>query len=287
MKALFVLINLLLLAAASWLGVGLVYQSATEGMTAPADSAVESRVAPPSQRRTAGSLTAYSIVTRRDLFKTGVEPGQAASQDLNLEELKETQLDLRLWGTVVLGDGQQDYAVVEDKRARKQELYRVGDPIQNAVVKAILREKVVLNVDGKDEILTMEEVPASGTAPVRPSSLPAPAAAPTPVEREMIVDREMVSDAMGDIGELMKQVRIRPYFEEGRPSGLSLTGIRPDSIFRKMGLRSGDVLQAVDGEEIRSVDDVVRLYEKIGSTDGVTLQIKRRGRVQDINFQVQ
>jgi len=287
MKALFVLVNLLLLAAASWLGVGLVYQSATEEMTAPDDSAVENRTPPPSQRRAAGPLSAYSIVTRRDLFKTGVTPSAAAPQDLNLEELKETQLDLRLWGTVVLGDDQPDYAVVEDKRARKQQLYRVGDPIQNAVVKAILREKVVLSVDGKDEILTMEEVPASGIAPVRPSALPASAARPTPIEREMIVDREMVSDAMGDIGELMKQVRIRPYFEEGQPSGLSLTGIRPNSIFRKMGLRSGDVLQAVDGEEIRSVDDVVRLYEKIGSTDGITLQIKRRGRVQDINFQIQ
>jgi len=287
MKALFVLVNLLLLAAASWLGVGLVYQSATEGMTAPDDSAVENRAAPPSRRRAAGPLSAYSIVTRRDLFKTGVTPSETAPQDLNLEELKETQLDLRLWGTVVLGDGQPDYAVVEDKRARKQQLYRVGDPVQNAVVKAIFREKVVLSVDGKDEILTMEEVPASGIAPVRPSALPASAARPTPIEREMIVDRGMVSDAMGDIGELMKQVRIRPYFEEGRPSGLSLTGIRPDSIFRKMGLRSGDVLQAVDGEEIRSVDDVVRLYEKIGSTNGVTLQIKRRGRVQDINFRIQ
>ena len=283
MNALFTLANLILLAAASWVGVGLFYQAATGDLERGTDAVISSRANTPAQREPSKPLPAYSAIERRNLFNTGSRLEKTDSEkDLDLEALNETKLDLRLWGTVILGDDTGDYAVIEDKKARKQQLYRVGDPVQNAVVKIILREKVVLNVAGKDEILTMEEAPDVQLSRGRPI----PHAAPEPIQREMTIDRETVEDAMNNIGELMKQVRIRPYFENGQPAGLSLTGVRPDSIFQKMGIRSGDVLLAVDGEEIRSVDDVVNLYEKIGATDGVALQIKRRGRIQDIEFQI-
>jgi hypothetical protein len=35
------------------------------------------------------------------------------------------------------------------------------------------------------------------------------------------------------------------------------------------------------------VDDVIQFYEKIGSAEEVNVQVKRRGRLQDIKFQVQ
>jgi general secretion pathway protein C len=283
MNALFTLANLVLLGAASWMGVGLFYQAATANLEQRTDTVVSRKADIAAQRQPSKPLAAYSVIELRNLFNTGTASEKKATEkDLDIEALNETKLDLRLWSTVVFGGDAGDYAVIEDKKARKQELYRVGDPIQNAVVKAILREKVVLNVSGKDEILTMEETPGVQLSSARPVS----SAASEPIQREMTIDRAMVEDAMNNIGELMKQVRIRPYFENGQPAGLSLTGVRPDSIFQKMGIRSGDVLLAVDGEQIRSVDDVVNLYEKIGASDGVALQIKRRGQTQDIDFQI-
>ncbi|MCF8079971.1 MAG: PDZ domain-containing protein [Desulfobacterales bacterium] len=283
MNALFTLANLILLGAASWMGVGLFYQAATANLEQRTDTVVFRKADIAAQRLPSKPLAAYSVIELRNLFNSGTESEKKAPEkDLDIEALNETKLDLRLWGTVVFGSDAGDYAVIEDKKTRKQELYRVGDPIQNAVVKAILREKVVLNVSGKDEILTMEETPGVQLSSART----VPGAAPEPFQRQMTIERAAVEEAMNNIGELMKQVRIRPYFENGLPAGLSLTGVRPDSIFQKMGIRSGDVLLAVDGEQIRSVDDVVNLYEKIGASDGVALQIKRRGQTQDLDFQI-
>ena len=72
-----------------------------------------------------------------------------------------------MWGTVTRLDGKA-YAVIEDTKTREQNLYRTGDAIQNATVKMILREKVVLTVGEGDEILTMEDVAKGGEA--HPSS---------------------------------------------------------------------------------------------------------------------
>jgi len=283
MKALFTILNLFLLAAASWLAVGLFYQSATGDLAKMPAGPESGRSDITTEGRQSRPFRAYAAIGDRNLFKTGTAPVENGPKEgLDIEALKETSLDLKLWGTVTLEGSQSDYAVIEDKKARRQQLYRIGDAVQNAVVKGILRKKVVLRVDGKDEVLTMEETAAGGEASGRRVA----AANPELPPRQIAVDREMVSEALNNVGELMRQVRVRPYFEDGQPAGLSLTGVQPDSVFRKFGIRSGDVLQAVEGEPIRSVEDVVNLYQKISAMDDVTLQIKRRGQVQDLRFQI-
>jgi general secretion pathway protein C len=85
----------------------------------------------------------------------------------------------------------------------------------------------------------------------------------------------------------MKQVRIRPFFEGGSPAGLSLVGVAPGSIFQQMGIRNGDVLQAVDGQPIQTVDDVVNFYQSLSSADNVGIQIRRGGRIEDIQYKIE
>ena len=80
---------------------------------------------------------------------------------LYVEGLQQTNLKLKLWGTVT-GNKEEAYAVIEESGKRQQNLYRVGDSIQNATVKLILREKIVLSVNGKDEILDIEKAVSRG-----------------------------------------------------------------------------------------------------------------------------
>jgi general secretion pathway protein C len=70
------------------------------------------------------------------------------------------------------------------------------------------------------------------------------------------------------------------------PDGLALSNIQPNSIFRRMGLRNGDVLKGVDGQEIQSVDDALRLYDNLKTADTVMVELKRRGREKSIEYRV-
>ena len=66
-------------------------------------------------------------------------------------------------GTVT-SDADASYAIIEDKNKKDQNLYRIGDTIQNATVKEIFRETVVLNVQGKDEVLQIEKLESRGAS---------------------------------------------------------------------------------------------------------------------------
>jgi general secretion pathway protein C len=158
----------------------------------------------------------------------------------------------------------------------------------------ILREKVVLRVDGKDEILGIEEVPGGSRASGGPSSIAnrrrqikRPSKRPSSADSQnIILERSKIEIAVKNVNDLMKNVRIQPHFTDGQPDGFRLTGVRPDTFFYDMGLKSGDVITGVDGKKIESVDDAFMLYQGLQSSSNIQLQVKRKGRQKNINYRI-
>jgi general secretion pathway protein C len=231
------------------------------------------------------SLRDFQVISDRNLFgsteatSTSVKPEQ-------IEALDPTTLQVALLGTVS-GDERTAYAVIEETATGEQGLYRVGDGVQNAIIKMILRGRVVLRVGDKDEILTMEESassrkeassPTRGTRRIRQTSSRG---------STVTVRQSEVQDSLQNMNELLSQVRIRPHFTDGQPDGLALTRIKPQSIFARMGLKSGDIVKGVNGSPIATPDDVLSLYESLKSGSQLSLQITRNGEAQTINYRIQ
>lgn len=279
-------INILLLTAAAYISVNGFYRVMTARLEpGPTARSTPTQTVAPDEPEYK-PFSHYRSIINRDLFNTNAEAAPVKPEPIDIEKLKVTELKLKLWGTVT-GDKDEAYAVIEETKARKQNLYRVGDTIQTASVKMILRERVILTVDDKDEILQMEEF-QSGRSRGRTSRRP-PRRQPrqTRSSRSITLKRSQVENAAGNLNNLMKQVRIRPHFRDGKPDGLSLTGIRPNSIFRKMGLRNGDILMGIDGQKIDSVDDALTFYRSLTSASDLNLQIKRRGRQQTLKYNIE
>jgi len=297
MKAyLFPSIHLLLLAVAGYFAVGLFYRVTTADLVlSPPPPPARDAVAAP-RAVVSRPLGSFGVIAERNLFHTADSTeAQTAAKDVDLAALQETKLDLKLWGTLVMDRNGLSYAVIEDKKAGGQNLYQSGDTVQQATVKMILRERVVLDVDGHDEILQIEQPaaiagPGSPPAPAAPAPEAAAAVTPPPSEpvaKEVTVNREAIQNAMGNLAELMKQVRIQPFLEDGKPAGLRMAGIAPKSIFAQMGIRNNDVIRSVDGRQIQSVDDIIGFYQGLGEAEKLTLQVLRGGRTEDIRYSIE
>ena len=280
MKRYFNLVNLLLLTGVIFLSVKAFYTLVTANIDSGRRLKATTRQLVPHENETRHPLSYYSAVTERNLFQTNTDVG-SRPEKLDIEALEPTDLKLDLLGTIT-GDKKEAYAVIEDTTTKQQSLFRIGDTIQNATVKMILREKVVLNVNGKDEILKIEKNrEGSKTFNSKAAGLA------TERSQNIAVKRSQMISAVKDVNNLMKQIRIRPNFRNGKPDGLRLTGIRPNSIFYNMGLKSGDVLTGVNGKDIESVDDVFKLYQDLQSSSRVQLQIKRRGQLKTIDYHIE
>ena len=281
-------LNLLLIAIGVYFAVNGFFLITSSRLDPSQPEAV---LAPPSARAEKSQrlpLSHDQPVVERNLFQTKATVA-VLPQAVDVEGLQQTSLKLRLWGTVT-GDAKEAYAVIEETGKRKQNLYRIGDSVQDATLKLILREKIVLSVKGRDEVLEIEKA-VSRASRVRPASVSSarPGAGQRgrlPRTQKITLRRGQIDEAMQDMSQLLSNVNIRPHFRDGQPDGLMLSRVKPNSIFMRMGLRNGDVISGVNGQELQSVDDVMSFYERLKDSDQVTVNLKRGGRERTIQYTI-
>lgn len=107
----------------------------------------------------------YTIIIERNLFgKVPSAPKQDAQEPERV--LTTTSLDLRLLGTIG-GDKKEQRAIILNKKTNDQKIYLRGDAIEHAFIKKVGRGMITLSVDGKDEVLLMQEMkslPSTGNS---------------------------------------------------------------------------------------------------------------------------
>lgn len=279
MKVIIRLINLLILTALAAIAVDIFYNSISLHY-APLEA---SSMVQPEIAHSSSSMDFprdyYHVIVERDLFKVN----QPISQKIEpiVSNLEETSLDIKLWGTVT-GTNDLLYAVIEakgDDNRRRQTLLKEGDRIESAMIEKIMRDKIILNLNGHNQVLILEKFQSKGRSRYPSRAVQGTRTAVRTQRR--LIRRAHIDKAAGNIGDLMTQAQFVPHRE-----GMRILSIKPRSIFRRMGLRNGDVLTGVDERSIHSIDDALSIYNGLKNSAELSLQIKRRGRPYNIKYMI-
>src|SRR4030042_2671050 len=140
-----IIFDIIAIAVIVYIGIDIFYRVVRTELIQVDITGVDSRDMSVDKRIDISSVNDYQTIIDRSLFSkvSGMPVKNADSDNLDLES---TSLKITLLGTIY-SNGQNSAAVIEDKAKKTQGLYRVGDSIQNAVIKSILTGKVVLRVD--------------------------------------------------------------------------------------------------------------------------------------------
>ena len=226
-------------------------------------------------------LNSFDVIVDRNIFGSSeeatsdVEPRDIEAKEI--EALEPTSLKISLLGTVT-GSEENACAVIEETGRKTQGLYRVGDTVQNAVVKKILWGKVILRVGDKDEILSME-VPESvkGGRPGRSIK-------PVYSGDTVTVARSDIQASLKNINKLLTQARIRPHLKDGKADGFVLSYIKANSFFTKLGLKRGDIIKSINGKQINTPEDAFSFYQALESGEPLSMELNRGGKPKTINY---
>jgi general secretion pathway protein C len=287
----FTAVNLLLITVGVYLGVSIFYTLLTSRLTGGDAPALSGRHESVPDAEPAAKLADYQIIVARNLFDSGRQAlagaGKGGEAALDLDKLKQTELKVKLLGTTAGEAETASAAFIEDSKTREHRMYRTGDKLEDALVKMILREKVVLTRNGKDEVLIQEEpgvVKGGG-----PGAAPRAEAGPMPAEpiQQVTVKEDQIERAMESLGDLMSQATFRPHIEDGQPAGISISGIKPNAIFRRLRLRNGDVITGVNDQSIASVEDAMKVFGTLSTETPIQVKIKRRGREETLEYKLE
>jgi general secretion pathway protein C len=250
------------------------------------------------ERATVGkkSLRLYRPISKENVFNSAStgDPDDVKRQEpvKSTAPLKKADLNVELIGTVV-GNRDTSFAIIEDHQSREQDLYQIDDMVQGqARVVSISRCSVVVNRDGSEEIIECPEPDAKTnkrSAPVRytgSTRKQGDYAVKKVSETEYVVDESEVENALGNINKLLTQIRVVPNFQDGRADGFKVFAIKPDSIFANVGLKNGDVIRKVNGNDITSPEKAFQLFQELRNEKDFAVEISRRGQTQSLSYEI-
>jgi type II secretion system protein C len=219
-------------------------------------------------------LDSYGVIAARDVFNP------AAATDRRVAE------GLRLWGVGL--HGTSGHAVIEDLETHRQELYRVGDAIRGARIVGIAWDRVTLEQSGQEATLELAPPGERHAAQAEDGATAPPAQTPATIRRTgadaFIVDRRELAGAVDNMSGLMTQLRAVAEVADGRPAGFRLFQIKEDSIFHRLGLQDGDVVQRVNGTTLDDPTSLLTFLGRLRNEPRVAVDIVRAGAARTLVY---
>ena len=222
------------------------------------------------------------------ILSSGLFPKAPPPETTQSAEAEPSPLNLagkiRALGTV-LGDGTGPRAVLEDRATRRQTLYHLGDDIPGiGRLQEIHRDGVVIQQGAQREFLKL----ASGTPTSVPgtthTSLKTPSAATFKVRR--LLDRREVEHSTADLPKLLSQARAVPHYTGSTLDGWRFAFVKPSSFFHTLGLQKGDVVQKINGVEVRDPGMMLTLFQQVKDESTVRLDMLRNNQRMTVTYEI-
>ena len=160
-------------------------------------------------------------------------------------------------------------------------VYSVGDRLAGASLHSVYLDHVILDRNGALEtvILPRQLPPGPGFAPRRRSG-------PDPHTAAAVDNiRRMVQQDPSILDQVMRTV---PSFDNaaGKLRGFRAFPGKNRQIFSKLGLKSGDLVTAINGTQLDDPQHSQEVFNTIQTADRVTVTVERAGQKQDITLNV-
>lgn len=140
------------------------------------------------------------------------------------------------------------FAVIKEKFSGKQTLYRLGEHLENGIIREIKKDTVVILLNEDETIELKASIDLSdhqmegGISPVQ-------------------IDHSDVLDAIMTAEAISSQMGIRPIKSQNK--GLEIVFIDQGSLFEKLGLKKGDIIYEIDGTPIENPELISAIYDQI------------------------
>jgi general secretion pathway protein C len=101
-----------------------------------------------------------------------------------------------------------------------------------------------------------------------------------------LVDRREIESTIANLNEVITQARAVPVLKDGQSTGFKLFNIRAGSIFEKIGLQDGDIVQKVNNTELTDPSKAVGLLEEVQSMGEIRVNFVRSGTPHSYTYTI-
>ncbi len=222
-------------------------------------------------------------IVKRSLFDSS-KVDQGLDPNASTEDCPKTDLNLVLYATIVADPETFSSALIgEEKSEAYPTGYGIGDEVLGKEVYKIEQKKVVFNVGGALECLTVagEEIARVVHKGDEEGGVSADG------ENKFTVDESLLQEALANPEALATQIRAVPHKgADGNIDGYRLSGVRKGSVFEQLGVKNGDIIHSVNGKDLTSVSNAMDAYSSLQSEKAFTFEVTRKNQRQTMQYDV-
>ncbi|MCY1081087.1 type II secretion system protein GspC [Archangium lansingense] len=207
------------------------------------------------------------------------------------DEAAPNTLGLKLLGTMIGTHPTATFASVYEGSTHRTRSVWMGGDILGAQVVAIERTRVLLMNSGR-----LEYINPTATDALPPPVEPRAATAPASTDPKSSIDvrqlgpqsyevsRKDLDVVLANPSELLMQARVIPAMRNGEPQGFKLFSIRQGSLYSRIGLQNGDVLQRINGLSLASAERGLEAFQKLRESSHIELEVERNGQPMRLTY---
>ena len=236
-------------------------------------------------------------VLDRNIFNaTGEVPDQKeladnAAQERELAgQCNKPTLKIKVVGTIYLGDGDSVVSVREASYSHS-DTYRVGDKIvgyEDVRIVAIEREQMIVDNGGSRECYKIEK---SANVASRTEGYQTSKKQPKPKNSgdgdrggAVVLDSAWVETQLGPgFSQVLKSARLVPNLDGESINGFKIFAIKKGTLFNKIGLRNGDIIQKINDTSLEQAEQGFALYQTFQEDQEIVFNIMRKNKPQTIS----
>jgi general secretion pathway protein C len=101
-----------------------------------------------------------------------------------------------------------------------------------------------------------------------------------------VINRGTLNNNLQNMSRLFTEIRAVPNFQNGATAGFKLSQIEAGSIFQDIGLQDGDVLTAVEGQQINDPLKAMTLLQTVRERPSITVNVTRNGSPMQLHYNI-
>ena len=101
-----------------------------------------------------------------------------------------------------------------------------------------------------------------------------------------IIDKSLFDHYAKNMDDIYKNIGIAEVKQGGKIKGFRITFVRRGSPFAKLGVKRGDVIKSINGQEINSYNAAFETYKNIQNVENLTMVIKRGKEEMELEYEI-
>ena len=202
---------------------------------------------------------------------------ESATSMKTLEQESISVLQARLLGTLIEKSPEGSRAFIHDLLKHQVVSLRIGEFLQGRALTQIERGLVRFHrSDGKEEVLSMGEFSDASSIiqELQPGSYR--------------VDRQGLARAIeGDVSTFIANAEPQPQFQQFQLIGVKLKKVDEQSLLEKAGFRSEDIITAINGKPMNSVQAGLKIYDEVRHNQEFSVEVMRGDQLHTLRYKLE